>query len=156
MNSPSDPPHRDAAAAKTQEKFRHAHAALAEEHAQIMALLDVLKDAPDPSQLVRRLEELHTLLVNHFAREQFPGGLYESMGAFGSCWHEDLRELIRDHCLILSEARGVLERARKSTPETQDALRANVIALVEQLSEHERKEHRLAERLQSNAENKNG
>jgi len=73
------------------------------------------------------------------------------MGAFGSRWHENLRELIRDHC-ILSEARSVLERARKSTSETQDALRAAVTALVDQLFEHERKEHELAERLQSNTE----
>jgi hypothetical protein len=99
------------------------------------------------------LEELHTLLINHFAHEQFPGGLYESMGAFGSRWHEDLRELIRDHCLILSEARAVLERARVSTPHTQDALQTAVIALIKQLSTHERKEHHLAERLRSSTEN---
>lgn len=152
MDSRSDPSYRDATAVNTQEKFRDAHAALAEEHAQIMALLDVLKGAPDPSELVRPLEELHPLLVNHFAHEQFPGGLYESMGAFGSNWHEDLRILIRDHCLILSEAGGILERARSSTLDTQEALWADVTALVEHLWEHERKEHNLAKRLQSNIE----
>ena len=152
MNAQPDPTHQDATAAQARETFRHAHAAMAEEHEQIMALLDVLQNAPDPSRLVRRLEELHTLLINHFAHEQFPGGLYESMGAFGSRWHEHLRELIRDHCLILSEARAVLERARVSTPHTQDALQAAVIALIKQLSTHERKEHHLAERLRSSTE----
>lgn len=146
-NAISAPRSPDAAKA-TQAKFRAAHAALAEEHVQIMSLLELLKHAPGTDLLVRRLEQLHTLLVNHFAREQFPGGLYESMGAFGSRWHEDLRGLIRDHCLILSEARGILERARKTTPAARCDLQNDVNALVEQLSEHERKEHRLAERLQ--------
>lgn len=114
-----------------------------------MSLVGVLKDSPDPALLVKRLEELHTLLVNHFAREQFPGGLYESMGAFGSRWHGDLRELIQDHCLILSEARAILERARDAAPAARSELQSDVISLIEQLSEHERKEHRLAGHLQS-------
>jgi len=153
MNVQSNPAHQNTATAQAREKFRHAHDALAEEHAQIMALLDVLQDAPDPSRRVKLLEELHTRLVKHFAHEQFPGGIYESMGAFGPRWHEDLRELIRDHCLILSEARAVLERARVSTPHTQDAIQAAVIALIKQLSTHERKEHHLAERLRASTEN---
>jgi hypothetical protein len=123
---------------------------------RIMALLQLLKDAPDSSLLVPKLEQLHTLLVNHFAHEQFPGGLYETMGAFGSAWHDDLRELIRDHCLILSAARGTLERARTSTPHTQHTLRADVLALVEQLYEHEQKEHALARRLQADSANERG
>ena len=136
------------AAAKTQQAFRHAHAAMAEEHVRIMAIVDVLRDVSDPSRHVRTLEELHTLLANHFAREQFPGGLYEAMGAFGSRWHEELRELIRDHCMILSDARSVLERARQATPQTQDTLQTDLIALLDLLCDHEQKEHRLAERLQ--------
>ena len=148
MNPGPNSADNNSAAVKTQQAFRYAHAAMAEEHVRIMALVDVLRDVSDPSRHVRTLEELHILLANHFAREQFPGGLYEAMGAFGSRWHEELRELIRDHCLILSDARGVLERARQATPETQDALQADLISLLDLLCEHERKEHRLAERLQ--------
>ena len=118
-----------------------------------MALLDVLRSVVDPPLLTQRLEELHTLLVNHFAHEQFPGGLYESMGAFSSCWHKELRELIREHCLILSEARSVLDRSRTTTVHTQGALQAAVLALIDQLYAHEHKEHQLAQRLQSAAEN---
>lgn len=114
-----------------------------------MTLVETLKRAPPPAVLVRRLDELHRLLVNHFAHEQFPGGLYETMGAFGSRWHEDLRGLIQDHCHILSEARAILERARKSTPAERNELQVDVNALIERLAEHERKEHRLAERLQT-------
>jgi len=74
MNAQSNSQNQDVAVATTQENFDQAYAALAEEHTQIMALLVVLKEAPDPFSLVRPLEELHTLLINHFAHEQFPGG----------------------------------------------------------------------------------
>ena len=149
-NTQSDPGTSENTAA-TEAKLRAAHLALAEEHAQIISLLEILKHTPDPALLVRRLEGLHTLLINHFAREQFPGGLYESMGALGSRWHDDLRGLIQDHCLILSESRALLEHARKASPAARKDLQADVNALVEQLLKHERKEHRLAKRLQSAA-----
>lgn len=151
MTQPTTAPVRTADLENKRVRFDQAHAALAEEHAQIIALLNDLTHNPDQSLLVSRLKRLHTLLVNHFAHEQFPGGLYESMGAFGSCCHDDLRELIREHCLILSEARAVLERAQTMAPDALDELNNDVMALSELLFRHEHKEHRLAERLKSAA-----
>lgn len=139
-------------ATEIKRQFDHAHAALAEEHKQIMALLNLLESDPDPGKLVHRLEQLHNTLVDHFAREQFPGGLYESMGAFGSRWHGDLRELISEHCTILSQARGLLDEARRLPPNERGGLQPDVIALVHQLTSHEEKEHRLANLLQRSAE----
>lgn len=132
-----------------QTEFDHAYAALAEEHEQIMAQIELLESDPKSSKLIERLERLHNLLIDHFAREQFPGGLYEAMGAFGSPWHGDLKELIREHCVILSEARSLLEQARIIGPDERPGLHPKVIALIRQLSEHEHKEHLLAARLRS-------
>ncbi len=39
------------------------------------------------------LEELHTPLIKHFSHEQFPGGLYECMGAYRSRYHDELMAL---------------------------------------------------------------
>jgi hypothetical protein len=121
--------------------------ALAEEHQQIMNLVHRLEQHRSLVQLVPLLEELHALLINHFAHEQFPGGLYESLGAYGSIHHEDLRVLVNEHCVILSSVRGVLERARLAN-ETQAAQILNeVAAVITSLHQHEHKEHRLAEKL---------
>ncbi|MFT5173543.1 MAG: hypothetical protein ACI8W7_001720 [Gammaproteobacteria bacterium] len=73
------------------------------------------------------------------------------MSAFGSLWHEDLRGLIRDHWLILSAARGALESAQRSTLHTQGMVLADTMALIEQIAEHERKEHQLAQRPKSHS-----
>jgi hypothetical protein len=121
--------------------------ALAEEHQEIMNLVHRLEQHRSLVQLVPLLEELHALLINHFAHEQFPGGLYESLGAYGSTHHEDLRVLVNEHCVILSSVRGVLERARLAN-ETQAAQILNeVAAVITSLHQHEHKEHRLAEKL---------
>lgn len=121
--------------------------ALAEEHQEIMNLVHRLEQHRSLVQLVPLLEELHALLINHFAHEQFPGGLYESLGAYGSAHHEDLRVLVNEHCVILSSVRGVLERARLAN-ETQSAQILNeVAAVIASLHQHEHKEHRLAEKL---------
>jgi hypothetical protein len=124
-----------------------AHAQLSEEHRTLMSLLERLKRRGDGTELEPLLEELHTTLVNHFAHEQFPGGLYESMGAYGSVHHGELRVLIKDHCVILSAVRGLLEKARMTGAGTSVELREGVAGVVAQLEEHEHREHSLADKL---------
>lgn len=131
------------------ERFDRSHAALAEEHRHILSLTTALETAPDNSKLVHRLERLHSVLISHFSKEQFPGGLYESMGAFGSRWHSTLQELIQEHCTILSEARSLLDQARNCAPDERDALQPRIIGLVRLLAEHEEKEHQLATTLKT-------
>jgi hypothetical protein len=121
--------------------------ALADEHHEIMSVVERLEQRHSLAQLVPMLEELHALLINHFAHEQFPGGLYESLGAYGSAHHEDLRVSVNEHCVILSSVRGVLERARLAN-ETQAAQILNeVAAAIKSVHQHEHKEHRLTEKL---------
>ena len=95
----------------------------------IMSLVHRLEQHRSLVQLVPMLEELHALLINHFAHEQFPGGLYESLGAYGSTHHDELRVLVNEHCIILSSVRGVLERARLAN-ETQASEILNEVAAV--------------------------
>lgn len=121
--------------------------ALAEEHQEIMKLVHRLEQHRSLVQLVPLLEELHALLINHFAHEQFPGGLYESLGAYGSTHHEDLRVLVNEHCVILSSVRGVLERARLANETQAGQILNEVAAVITSLHQHEHKEHRLAEKL---------
>lgn len=127
--------------------IERSYRALADEHRDIMSLVHRLEQHRSLAQLVPMLEQLHALLINHFAHEQFPGGLYESLGAYGSAHHDELRVLVNEHCTILSSVRGVLERARLAN-ETQAAEILNEVAtVIKSLHQHEHKEHSLAEKL---------
>lgn len=119
---------------------------LVDEHRSIMAVVGQLKQHHTVLHLVPLLEELHSLLVKHFAREQFPGGLYECLGGVSSAYHEALRTLVSEHCSILSSVRGLLERARLASDENASKILGEVAAVVESLEQHEEKEHQLAER----------
>lgn len=112
-----------------------------------MALVERLERHRGLADLSALLEELHELLVDHFAHEQFPGGLYESLGAFDSSHHEELRTLVREHCELLSRTRGVLERSRAAAAADAVALLREVSAVIAQLREHEQREHALARKL---------
>lgn len=121
--------------------------ALGDEHRQIMQLVERLEQHRTLVHLVPLLEELHELLINHFAHEQFPGGLYESLGAYGSAYHNELRVLVNEHCVILSSMRGVLERARVASEAQEARILADVATVIGKLHEHEHKEHALAQKL---------
>jgi iron-sulfur cluster repair protein YtfE (RIC family) len=127
------------------------YAELKQEHAELMVLTDRIRALHSPIGLTPLLEELHTSLIKHFSREQFPGGMYECMGAYGSPYHEELKILVRDHCVILSAVRALLERTRGANPPDDAALLAGVAEVLTQLSDHEDREHALADKLTAQA-----
>lgn len=123
-------------------RLQHSYSALAEEHRAIILLLERLGHIHHPIDLAAPIEELHRVLVAHFAHEQFPGGLYESMGAFGSEHHERVRELVGQHCQILAHVGRLVERAR-AAKDAQGLMR-DVRQLIALIRGHEQKEHELA------------
>lgn len=120
---------------------------LAGEHAELMALVARIDAHPRLPGLLPLLESLHEMLIHHFAHEQFPGGLYESLGAYGSEHHEEIRALVGEHCAILSEVRGLLENTRAAGPAAGPDLLARRDAVLALVRAHEGREHRLADRL---------
>lgn len=130
------------------DSLQNSYRALAAEHDQMIGLLERLGHIRDSLDLSSPLEELHNLLIRHFAHEQFPGGLYESLGAYGPEHHDVVCELIREHCTLLSATSGLLERSR--TSRRDPGLLGAVQQLIDALRSHERKEHRLADTLLGN------
>ena len=128
--------------------FEDVHGELADEHREIMGLVDSIRAERQVGALPRMLEELHRLLIDHFAHEQFPGGLYERMGARASANEELLKELVREHCTILSDVRGLLERSQLVIDaDAEGAFLSQVQSTTQTLLDHEQKEHRLVERV---------
>lgn len=132
--------------------FEQVYAELEQEHRELMALVERIRRIRGTIGLVPLLEELHTLLIRHFSREQFPGGLYECMGAYGSHHHEELKVLVRDHCNILSAVRGLLERMRAADPRDEKARLDALGDVLDQLHDHEHREHALADKLMEESE----
>lgn len=125
------------------------HAELADEHREIFALVARIESRGHSPDLPALLKALHDRLVDHFAHEQFPGGLYESMGACGPEHHDDLKVLVREHCTILSSARALVDRSRGLGPHQRAELLVDVAALIAALRAHEVREHKLADQLKS-------
>ncbi|MFQ5935218.1 MAG: hypothetical protein ACE5LB_02250 [Acidiferrobacterales bacterium] len=128
-------------------KIEQIYGELADEHRRIMTLVERLEHHDTVAHLVTLLEDLHELLINHFAQEQFPGGLYETLGGHGSAYHDELRVLVNEHCVILSSLRGVLERTRITSEDDAPEILREVSAVAKHLREHEHKEHELAEKV---------
>ena len=131
--------------------FHQVYEELANEHRELMTLVERIRTFRSVIGLAPLLDELHTSLIRHFSREQFPGGLYECMGAYGSHCHEDLKILVSDHCVILSAVRAVLEHARSANADDEPALLAEVAEVLDHLHDHEHREHALADKLLTQA-----
>lgn len=127
--------------------FQQVYDELTEEHRELMSLVDRIRGHRGVLGLGPILELLHTMLIKHFSHEQFPGGLYECMGAYGSSYHDELKILVEDHCTILSSVRGLVERTRTPQALDESAILADVAEVIQRLHDHERREHALADKL---------
>ena len=126
----------------------------AQDHRDLMELVGRVRELRSVAGLVPLLEKLHGLLIRHFAQEQFPGGLYECMGAYGSHHHEELKTLVREHCVILSAARGVLDQARIAGAQDESAVLKEVDEVLAHLCDHEHREYTLVNKLMASQRTK--
>jgi len=128
--------------------FSDVRAELADEHRQIMSLVARIESAPAEEELPTLLKSLHDTLVDHFAHEQFPGGLYECMGANRPEHHDTLRVLVQEHCALLSDARALVEHARAPGTGEVAKLHEEIHQLLQKLRQHETREHELARSIE--------
>jgi hypothetical protein len=132
--------------------FEQVYGELEEEHHDLMLLVEKVRGLHSTVGLTPLLDRLHTALIKHFSHEQFPGGLYERMGAHGSLYHEELKILVQDHCIILSAVRALLERSRVAVRNDEAALLDNLAEVLNHLRDHEQREHALADKLMARPE----
>jgi len=126
----------------------------AQDHRDLMELVGRVRERRKIVGLASLLEKLHELLIRHFSQEHFPGGLYECMGAYGSEHHEELKILSREHCVILSAMRSLLDRTLVSGPQDEPVVLAKVDEVMVQLCDHERREYALAQKLMASGKTK--
>jgi hemerythrin len=126
------------------ETLREVEAKLKDEHKQLASALLQLEAVQETSELAGILDDLHPLLHQHFAHEEYPGGLYDSLGATTPEFRDRVRELVDDHYRILSVVRSTAERARYGAGEDRRTLLKEGQEIVGWLRRHEEKEHQLA------------
>jgi hypothetical protein len=112
------------------------------EHAAVGRLVErLLAPLLTPAAAFPLLDELHATLRAHFAREELPGGFYETMGACTPEHAEELRVLVDQHYLIACAVHSLRERARGAAPDAAFARDLGVLCTM--LARHERIEHKL-------------
>ncbi len=114
---------------------------LEKEHRRVMKLMDRLRAEASVSNLLPLLDQLRTLLIVHFSREQLPDGFYEALGELAESRRDELQMLIDEHATILSNLNEMLEQAKESDAGNQSELLARLSTLLQQLDGHEQKEH---------------
>ena len=128
------------------ERLRDVYKDLEEEHKQILGVVSRARETTANDELLPILKELHAVLTQHFARESYPGGFYESIGACTAEYRDDLRVLVDEHFRIHARLWSLIESLRVAGESASDTAEA-VAAVADMLEAHERKEHQLAERL---------
>jgi hemerythrin len=128
------------------ERLRDVYEDLEEEHKQILGMVSRARETTASAELLPMLRELHAVLTQHFAKETYPGGFYETVGACTAEYRDDLRVLVDEHFRIHARLWSLIESIRLAGKSAQDTSEA-VAAVADMLEAHERKEHQLAEHL---------
>jgi len=128
------------------ERLRDVYRELEEEHKQILGMVSRARETTASVELLPMLKELHSVLTQHFAKETYPGGFYETVGACTAEYRDDLRVLVDEHFRIHARLWSLIESIRLADESAQDTSEA-VAAVADMLEAHERKEHELAGHL---------
>jgi Hemerythrin HHE cation binding domain len=138
-NEPRPVPPR-AAGASTPAGGPEAARSIEAEHDELRALLGDLEAAPF-AELLPLLEQLRSLLVEHFQTEEGPEGL-EAVTQKQPQFLPRLSEIFDEHRAFLTGLEQLTARVKACAKEQQFALDA-VRALAKKLHEHEAKENEL-------------
>jgi hypothetical protein len=117
---------------------------LEKEHQRVMKMIDRLRSHDSMIGLLPLLDQLRTLLIVHFAREQLPDGFYEALGERADDRRDDIRALISDHAAILSTLNALIGDAKTADADVEADVLERVTRLSEDLNDHEHREHRFA------------
>ncbi len=121
-------------------------AALAEDHGRLETLLARVKTSHDVSALAASLDELRSMLTEHFAHEEHAKGFYGLLGATSPQYREEVEHMVAEHRELLSALRAVLDRAKGHGGGQAELVRMSG-DLAARLRDHELREVKLVREL---------
>jgi hypothetical protein len=117
---------------------------LQKEHLRLLTMLDRLRGHDSLAGLAPLLEKLRTLAIVHFAREQLPGGFYEALGDRARDRADEIRVLTSEHGALLATLNALMADVEHADSSAEARLLEQVMALADQLQDHEQREHAFA------------
>ena len=121
--------------------------ALSLDHQRVDELVARLRSADELASLVAVLEELGDALVVHFAHEEDPGGIYETMGVASPGLRAPLGDLVNEHYALLADIRALGARGREILERSHLDIRAAARELADRLAAHEAREDVMAAQI---------
>jgi hypothetical protein len=120
-------------------------AALAEDHGKLEGLLARVKASQDVSALTASLDELRSMLTEHFAHEEHAKGFYGMLGARLPQHKKELDHMIAEHRELLSSLQALVDRAKGHGGDGELVRMSGDLAA--RLLDHEKREVGLAREL---------
>ena len=120
-----------------------AHAEIHAEHSHLAELTARIEAASSTATLANHLGDLQEMLKSHFAREEYPGGLYDQMGATSGEHRTAVRKLIDEHFMLMGAVRGLRGRLELAEPDAFDDMASEARGILWMLGAHENRENDL-------------
>ncbi len=117
-----------------------------EDHQTLHQITRRLRQTHDLSELAVALDDLNAALVEHFAREEHPQGLYALLGARAPEVRRKLAAILAEHARILENVQSLVLRARGPDGD-HHSLSEQAALLAHLLGDHEMRESQVTRTL---------
>ena len=118
-----------------------------DERARLRPILEAIESAEEISTLSPLLKKLHQALMQHFAGEQFPDGLFDVIEENHPEHANSLRDLDEEHNLFMYKVRDLIFRGRTPEAEGTDDLLNDAQELVRMFRDHDEREKKIVEQV---------
>jgi len=136
----------EAAQFQPSDTVRRAQGIIDADHERLHDISRRVRQTKDLPSLAAALEELNGALVEHFAHEEHPQGLFAILGTRAPADRQRFAEILAEHESILANARELLDQARKGRGE-HAGLAAQAAMLARILGDHERRETQVTQAI---------
>ncbi|HYQ82182.1 MAG TPA: hemerythrin domain-containing protein, partial [Anaeromyxobacteraceae bacterium] len=110
-----------------------------EDHDRLHGITRRIRQTHDFSELADALDELNAALVDHFAREEHPQGLYAVLGTRGPELRRKFAAILAEHARILENVQSLVLRARGAGGD-HGSIAEQAALLAHLLGDHEARE----------------
>ncbi|HEY6105977.1 MAG TPA: hemerythrin domain-containing protein, partial [Anaeromyxobacteraceae bacterium] len=114
-----------------------------EEHERLHEITRRIRRTHDLGALAEALDDLNGALVEHFAHEEHPQGLYALLGVGAPENRKKFAAILAEHARILENVQSLVLKARRSDGDHR-SLAEQAALLAHLLGDHERRENLVA------------
>ena len=114
-----------------------------EDHERLHEITRRIRQTHDLGVLAEALDDLNEALVEHFAHEEHPQGLYAVLGTRAPEVRQKVAAILAEHARILDNVQSLVLKARRPEGEHR-SLAEQAALLANLLGDHEKRENQVA------------